>query len=79
MVKTYQLSSEGPYGTSIKVAPVTTETNANKQTCLQVNGTGEMKIRPQTIIPDIAGMEVRYKNLFMKLITYEIIKSIIKE
>ncbi|XP_011499538.1 PREDICTED: digestive cysteine proteinase 1 [Ceratosolen solmsi marchali] len=57
MVKTYQLSSEGPYGTSIKVAPVTTESDVNKQTCLQVNGTGEMKIRPQTIIPDTNGME----------------------
>lgn len=57
MVKTYQLSGEGPYGTSIKVAPITTETDMNKQTCLQVNGTGEMKIRPQTIIPDTVGME----------------------
>ena len=58
MVKTYQLSSAGPYGSSIKIAPVTTESQINEQTCLQVNGTGEMKIQPQTIIPDTTGMEV---------------------
>ncbi|XP_014215878.1 digestive cysteine proteinase 1 [Copidosoma floridanum] len=57
MVKTYQLSTEGPYGSSIKIAPVTTENEINKQTCLQVNGTKETKILPQTIIPDTTGME----------------------
>ena len=62
MVKTYQLSTEGPYGSSIKIAPITTEEQENQQTCLQVNGTRDMKISPQTIIPDTTGMEVRFKN-----------------
>ncbi|KAJ8681268.1 hypothetical protein QAD02_017055 [Eretmocerus hayati] len=57
MVKTYQLSNEGPYGSSLKIAPVTTEDDLNQQTCLQVNGTRDMKIRPQTILPDTTGME----------------------
>lgn len=60
MVKTYQLSNEGPYGTSIKIAPVTDEDNVNKQTCLQINGTNGSKIDLQTIIPDTTGMEVHY-------------------
>lgn len=57
MVKTFQLSAEGNYGSSIKVAPVTTETSTNDEMCLQVNGTRDMKIQPQTIIPDTTGME----------------------
>ncbi|XP_033231685.1 digestive cysteine proteinase 1 [Belonocnema kinseyi] len=57
MVKTFQLSNEGSYGSSIKVAPVTTENKENDEVCLQVNGTSDMKIQPQTIIPDTTGME----------------------
>lgn len=64
MVKTYQLSSEGLYGTSLKIAPITTESDINQSTCLQVNGTSEMKIKPQTIIPDTTGMEVG-ENYFL--------------
>lgn len=58
MVKTFQLSHKGSYGTSLKVAPVTTESASNQETCLQVHGSKEMKIQPQTIIPDTTGMEV---------------------
>ncbi|XP_014231690.1 cathepsin L isoform X1 [Trichogramma pretiosum] len=57
MVKTYQLSTEGSYGSSIKIAPITTEEAENQETCLQVNGTYEQKITPQTIIPDTTGMQ----------------------
>lgn len=64
MVKTYQLSNEGSYGTSIKVAPITTESEMNQQTCLQVNGSSEMKIEPQTIVPDTTGMEVSFFYFF---------------
>lgn len=60
MVKTYQLSNAGENGISLKVAPITTETDLNKDTCLQVNGTNDSKIRPQTIIPDATGMEVKF-------------------
>ena len=57
MVKTFQLSHKGLYGSSIKIAPITTETISNQATCLEVNGTNELKIQPQAIVPDATGME----------------------
>ncbi|XP_020293033.1 digestive cysteine proteinase 1 [Pseudomyrmex gracilis] len=57
MVETYQLSDRGLYGSSIKVAPVTTETFTNVNMCLEVNGTSDMKIQTQSIVPDTSGME----------------------
>lgn len=59
MVKTFQLSHKGDYGASIKIAPITTETVSNKETCLQVNGTVNLKIQPQSIVPDASEMEVK--------------------
>ncbi|KAF7277901.1 hypothetical protein GWI33_009153 [Rhynchophorus ferrugineus] len=56
MVKTYQLGKEG-YGTSLKIAPVTTEDVTNSITCLQVNGTSEERINSQTVLPDLTGFE----------------------
>ncbi|XP_045540360.1 digestive cysteine proteinase 1 [Papilio machaon] len=55
MVKTYQLSSSvyPKYGTSIKVAPVTTEKELNKETCLQVNGTEDQNVNIQSVLPDM--------------------------
>ncbi|KAL3287775.1 hypothetical protein HHI36_002237 [Cryptolaemus montrouzieri] len=55
MVKTYQLSGVKPYGTSIKVAPVTNEEETNVKTCLQVNGTSDNKIDAQSILPNLEG------------------------
>lgn len=60
MVKTFQLAHDGPYGSSIKLSPVTTETESNKETCLKVNGSEELAFTPQTIVPDTTGMEVIY-------------------
>lgn len=57
IVKTFQLTNKGLYGASIKIAPITTESVTNQETCLQVNGTSDLKIYPQTIIPDTTGME----------------------
>ncbi|XP_078043578.1 C1 family peptidase 26-29-p isoform X2 [Augochlora pura] len=57
MVKTFQLSNKGSYGKSLKIAPITTESALNEETCLEVNGTKESKIQPQSIIPDTTGME----------------------
>lgn len=51
-VKTYQLSRELDFGTSLKVAPVTTDDVLNKITCLQVNGTENNRIEIQSILPD---------------------------
>lgn len=60
MVKTFQLSHKGEYGKSIKIAPITTESTTNEETCLEVNGTKEIKIQPQVIIPDTTSMQVKY-------------------
>lgn len=57
-VKTYQLSHEGEYGASLKVAPVTTNEILNKITCLQVNGTAENRIGPQAILPNVKEFEL---------------------
>lgn len=53
MVKTYQLTGEGQYGTSLKMAPVSTLSNSVKETCLRVNGTDGNRIRIQAILPDV--------------------------
>lgn len=51
-VKTYQLSGESEFGTSLKVAPVSTEQELNKITCLEVNGTAQRPIETQSVLPD---------------------------
>ncbi|XP_058066919.1 digestive cysteine proteinase 1 [Anopheles bellator] len=51
MVKTYQLTKQGTYGVSLKLAPVTTQTQSNKETCLQVNGSADNAIAVQGILP----------------------------
>jgi hypothetical protein len=58
MVKTYQLSKLGEFGSSLKVAPVTTEVVQNLDSCLQVNGSNEHRIEPQSILPDLTGFKV---------------------
>uniref|UniRef100_A0A1B0CM99 Secreted protein n=2 Tax=Lutzomyia longipalpis TaxID=7200 RepID=A0A1B0CM99_LUTLO len=52
MVKTYQLTHSGTFGTSLKVAPVTTDDTLNHVTCLQVNGTDDNKIEVQSVLPN---------------------------
>lgn len=59
MVKTYQLSKEGAGGVSRKLAPVTTETQTNEETCLQVDGDSGNSVTPQSILPDLTGFEVQ--------------------
>ncbi|XP_049834066.1 digestive cysteine proteinase 1 [Schistocerca gregaria] len=63
MVKTFQLSKSSKYGTSIKVAPVSTDTQLNKQTCLQVNGTDKFKIEPQAVLPDLSDFQLIGKEV----------------
>lgn len=55
MVKTYQLSKENLYGTSLKLAPVTNKHQLNQQTCLQLNGTETNRIQIQSILPNVTG------------------------
>ncbi|XP_016974481.1 digestive cysteine proteinase 1 [Drosophila rhopaloa] len=52
MVKTYQLAGEGQFGTLLKLAPITTHSETNKLTCLQVNGTADQAVEIQSILPD---------------------------
>lgn len=75
MVKTFQLAQKGQYGSSIKVAPVTTESITNQETCLEVNGTTSSKIEPQSILPDASKMEV--KDIYM-CVSCNFYKSIFK-
>jgi len=58
MVKTYQLNHYGDYGSSLKIAPVTTDDSLNKVTCLQVNGTADYHIVPQTILPNCTDFQL---------------------
>lgn len=53
MVKTYQLVHENSYGTSLKIAPISTNEFMNKQTCLQVNGSEEYHIGVQSMLPNV--------------------------
>lgn len=52
MVKTYQLTSQYQFGTSLKFAPVSTNDFKNRETCLQVNGTSDNRVEVQAILPD---------------------------
>ena len=67
MVKTYQLSKTGDFGSSIKIAPITTESQTNVNTCLQVNGTTDYSIEPQSILPDLKGFECIGKQLYLNI------------
>lgn len=68
MSKTYQLSNKGPYGTSIKIVPVTTETVTNAIKCLAVNGTNDYHIPPQSSLPDLSNFKVIYLFIFIFLL-----------
>ncbi|KAH8305607.1 hypothetical protein KR059_003541, partial [Drosophila kikkawai] len=65
MVKTYQLAGEGQYGTMLKLAPITTLTEQNKLTCLQVNGTAEQVVEIQSILPDAKPFELVGTETFL--------------
>ncbi|KAI5726388.1 hypothetical protein M8J76_001767 [Diaphorina citri] len=54
MVKTYQLSKNGTNGLSLKVAPMTTETELNKISCFHAYGIPDATIEPQSVLPDVS-------------------------
>lgn len=60
MAKTYQLSRKGHFGASLKIVPVTTETETNTVRCLEVNGTDKFHITPQSALPDLTNYKVCY-------------------
>ncbi|CAG9131173.1 unnamed protein product [Plutella xylostella] len=60
MVKTYQMTGAAypQYGTNIKIAPVTTESQLNSVTCLQMNGTSDMAVSDvQSALPDMTDFQ----------------------
>lgn len=58
MAKTYQLSHKGYFGASLKIVPVTTETELNTLKCLEVNGTDTFHISAQATLPDLSNFKV---------------------
>lgn len=64
MVKTYQLTKQGSYGVSLKLAPVTTQSQTNKETCLQVNGSADNAIAVQGILPYAKDFKLIGKTLW---------------
>lgn len=62
-VKTFQISTLGRYGAMRKVVPMTTEHEMNVQTCLEVNGTVDNKVTPQTVLPDLTGYQYIGKDV----------------
>jgi hypothetical protein len=58
MMRTYQISKEGDYGVSKKIAPFTTEEVHNELTCFQVNGNKEDPVEAQGVLPDITNFTV---------------------
>lgn len=78
MVKTYQLRHEGDFGTSLKVAPVSTNEELNKDTCLQVNGTKENVVEIQDILPDTQNFTLISTEMFQnfKCDKFELVETI---
>lgn len=64
MSKTYQLSNKGSFGASLKIVPVTTETQTNTIKCLEVNGTKKFHISTQSSLPDLSDFKVIYSYIF---------------
>lgn len=78
MVKTYQLRHEGDFGISLKVAPVSTNEELNKDTCLQVNGTKENVVEIQDILPDTQNFTLISTEMFQnfKCDKFELVETI---
>ena len=58
MMKTYQLSNKGPYGSSIKIAPLTTEEVKNQNNCFEVAGSADEPVEPENVLPDLTDFKV---------------------
>jgi len=58
MMKTYQSAKDGPFGSSKKIAPLTTETVHNKISCFGVDGSADEPVEPESILPDITDFKL---------------------
>lgn len=67
MVLSIQLGSKSPadYGRSYIVVPITTETLENVKTCFLVNGSSDVPITPQAVLPDLSGFEYRGTEMIL--------------
>nr|ATU82457.1 venom C1A protease 4 [Lethocerus distinctifemur] len=54
MMRTFQVSSAGRYGTAYKVVPVTEDDRPTATRCLLAGGTLDSKVAPQSVLPDLA-------------------------
>jgi len=54
MVKTFQRGDVDKYGTLVKIVPYTDEVVVNSLDCFQVNGTSDMQVEAQSMLPDIS-------------------------
>lgn len=62
MVKTYQLPKQGQFGTSLKIAPMTTDSVTNVETCFKVDGESATPIAVQSILPNLTNFKVSVSN-----------------
>jgi hypothetical protein len=58
MVKTFQRGDVAPFGTTVKIVPMTNEEVTNEISCFQVDGSEDMRIEPQSMLPDISDFEL---------------------
>lgn len=54
LVKTFQISTDGDYGISYKVAYMPDDTGEPKHTCFQVNGTETSPVTIQSLLPNLS-------------------------
>ena len=58
MLKTYQLANDGPFGSSKKVTPMTTEEVRNQMNCFAASGDEDDPVEPQSVVPDLTNFKV---------------------
>lgn len=58
MMKTYQFANEGPFGSAKKIAPLTTETVQNQNSCFGVYGDADEPVQPESVLPDISDFKL---------------------
>lgn len=63
-MKTYQLSNEGNFGISLKLAPIAMDSYTSTEVCLQVNGTKEDAIEIQSILPNTKDFTLETTEIF---------------
>lgn len=63
MVKTFQRGDVDEFGTLVKIIPYTDEVVVNSLDCFQVNGTDDMQVEPQSMLPDMTDFSLVGRDL----------------